>query len=65
MTRSRRPDGMIASPPRVLPVAARATDASGPTFVEIMDRVAQGFEIVAVGLLVAGLVWSLVLTGLT
>jgi uncharacterized membrane protein len=56
---------MIASPSRVLPVAARATDAADPTFVEIMDRVAQGFEIVAVGLLVAGLLWSLVLAGLT
>jgi uncharacterized membrane protein len=30
-----------------------------------MDRVAQGFEIVAVGLLAAGLLWSLVLAGLT
>jgi uncharacterized membrane protein len=30
-----------------------------------MDRVAQGFEIVAVGLLVAGLLWSLALAVLT
>ncbi|GAA4800588.1 DUF1622 domain-containing protein [Actinomycetospora chlora] len=38
---------------------------TGATFVDLMDRVAQVFEVVAVGLLVVGLVWSLVLAGVT
>ena len=36
-----------------------------PGFTHVMERVAQIFEIVAVGLLVAGLVWSLALAVLT
>ena len=36
-----------------------------PGFTHVMERVAQIFEIVAVGLLVAGLVWSLALAVVT
>jgi len=46
-------------------MVSSATDAVTTPFVETMERVAQGFEILAVGLLVAGLVWSLVLAGTT
>jgi uncharacterized membrane protein len=38
---------------------------AGTSFAEVMDRVAQVFELVAVGLLVVGLLWSLALAGLT
>lgn len=36
---------------------------TGTTFVHVMERVAQVFEVVAVALLLAGLAWSLVLAG--
>src|SRR6476469_4709942 len=37
--------------------------AAGTTFVELMERVAQGFELLAVALLLVGLVWSLATAG--
>jgi len=39
--------------------------ATGTTFVEVMDLVARIFEVVAVGVLVVGLVWSLALAAMT
>lgn len=41
--------------------AAVAAEASGATFPELMDHVAQGFEALGAAILVAGVVWSFVL----
>ena len=42
-------------------LAAVAAEASGATFTELMEHVAQGFEALGAAILVAGVVWSFVL----
>src|ERR1700761_8965063 len=41
--------------------AAATAQASGETFAELMDHVAQGFEALGAAILVVGVVWSFVL----
>jgi hypothetical protein len=41
--------------------AAVVAEASGATFPELMDHVAQGFEALGAAILVVGVVWSFVL----
>jgi hypothetical protein len=40
--------------------AAVVAEASGATFPELMDHVAQGFEALGAAILVVGVVWSFV-----
>jgi uncharacterized membrane protein len=42
-------------------LAAVAAEASGATFTELMEHVAQGFEALGAAILVVGVVWSFVL----
>jgi uncharacterized membrane protein len=42
-------------------LAAVAAGASGETFTELMDHVAQGFEALGVAILAVGVIWSFVL----
>ena len=42
-------------------LAAVAAEASGATFTELMDHVAQGFEALGAAILVVGVIWSFVL----
>jgi uncharacterized membrane protein len=46
-------------------LAAVAAEASGATFTELMDHVAQGFEALGAAILVVGVVWSFVLAWAT
>ena len=46
-------------------VLAATAEASGETFSEFMDHVAQGFEALGAVILVVGVVWSLVLAAVT
>jgi uncharacterized membrane protein len=41
--------------------AAATAQASGETFAELMDHVAQGFEALGAAILIVGVVWSFVL----
>jgi uncharacterized membrane protein len=41
--------------------AAATAEASGETFAELMDHVAQGFEALGAAILIVGVVWSFVL----
>ena len=42
-------------------LAAVAAEASGATFTELMEHVAQGFEALGAAILVVGVIWSFVL----
>jgi uncharacterized membrane protein len=42
-------------------LATVAAEASGKTFTELMDHVAQGFEALGAAILVIGVIWSFVL----
>jgi uncharacterized membrane protein len=46
-------------------LAAVAAGASGETFSELMDHVAQGFEALGAAILVVGVIWSFVLAATT
>jgi uncharacterized membrane protein len=45
-------------------LAAGAAEVSATTFTELMDHVAQGFEALAAGILVVGVIWSFVLAAM-